>query len=378
MDPPSAQSESMPALKNQHFVPRCHFRPFTLEGKGLAINLFNLNRQVTVLNAPVKNQCSADYFYGRDLHYEKRMQVIEGLYAAAISRICGRGYALTNEDLETFRVFWVLQHLRTEAASRAIAALADDVVDTTGAPEEFRTSIAQAVQVVMSTVPEMVSVVGDLKVCLLRNRSAADFITSDDPAIHTNRWYLRTGNERLGTPGLAKSGTICLMPLTPRHFFLAYDGDVYSLPVTKHWVDVKKESDVGMLNQQQLLNAMANVYFRDVSDANSIAFQFDATADRRISCRHRLNHAVLDWDDGVMERYRVTTAEEARKHENAILHSETLYPRPSGWPDFIHWRASAATYSNGTGIGFIRRAHAKTRTTSSQPFRKTRLDAIKF
>lgn len=169
------------------------------------------------------------------------MQVIEGLYAAAISRICGRGYALTDEDLETFRVFWVLQHLRTEAASRAIAALADDVVDTTGAPEEFRTSIAQAVQVVMSTVPEMVSVVGDLKVCLLRNRSAADFITSDDPAVHTNRWYLRTGNERLGTPGLAKSGTICLMPLTPRHFFLAYDGDVYSLPVTKHWVDVKKE-----------------------------------------------------------------------------------------------------------------------------------------
>ncbi|ROP79410.1 uncharacterized protein DUF4238 [Stenotrophomonas rhizophila] len=368
----------MPALKNQHFVPRCHLRPFTLDGENLAINLFNFARRRAVLNAPVKNQCSADYFYGKDLHYEKKMQVIEGLYGAAITRICGSGYALTGDDLELFRAFWVLQHLRTEAASRAFAALSAEVVDTTGAPEEFRTSIAQTVQVVMSAVPEMVSVVEDLKVCLLRNRTAVDFITSDDPAIHTNRWYLRPGNERLGAPGLAKSGALCLIPLTPRHFFIAYDGDVYSLPVSNHWVDVRKESDVNMLNQQQLLNAVANVYFRETSDVTSIGRQFDATADRRIPCRHRLNHAILDWEDGVTKRYRVCTAEEARNHQDAIFHSETLYPRPSGWPDFIHWRASAATYSNGTGIGFVRRAHAETRTTSSQPFKKIRLDRINF
>ncbi|MEK0266644.1 hypothetical protein QT383_10955 [Stenotrophomonas rhizophila] len=135
---------------------------------------------------------------------------------------------------------------------------------------------------------------------------------------------------------------------------------------------------MNMLNQQQLLNAVANVYFRETSDVTSIGRQFDATADRRIPCRHRLNHAILDWEDGVTKRYRVCTAEEARNHQDAIFHSETLYPRPSGWPDFIHWRASAATYSNGTGIGFVRRAHAETRTTSSQPFKKIRLDRINF
>mgnify|MGYP000925360733 FL=1 len=160
----------MPALKNQHFVPRCHLRPFTLNGEGVAINLFNLERRRVVPNAPVKNQCSADYFYGKDLHYEKKMQVIEGLYSAAISRISVPGYNLTNDDREVLRAFWVLQHLRTEAASRAFAAMSDEVVDTTGAPEEFRTSLADAVQLVMSAVPEMVSVVEDLKVCLLRNR----------------------------------------------------------------------------------------------------------------------------------------------------------------------------------------------------------------
>ena len=149
----------MPALKNQHFVPRCHLRPFTLDGEGLAINLFNFARRRAVPNAPVKNQCSADYFYGKDLHYEKNMQVIEGLYSAAISRISVPGYALTSGDREVFRAFWVLQHLRTEAASRAFAAMSDEIVDTTGAPEEFRTSIAEPGQLVMSAVPAKVYVV---------------------------------------------------------------------------------------------------------------------------------------------------------------------------------------------------------------------------
>lgn len=365
----------MPALKNQHFVPRCHLRPFTLDGEGLAINLFNLARRRAVPNAPVKNQCSADYFYGKDLHYEKKMQVIEGLYSTAISRISAPGYALTEGDREVFRAFWALQHLRTEAASRSLAAMYDEIVETTGAPEEFRTSIAEAVQLAIPMVPEIVSVVKDLKTCLVRNRSAVNFFTSDDPAIYTNRWYLRPGHERLGAPGLAKSGTICLLPLTPRFLFLAYDGDAYSLPVANGWVDVKSDSDVLMLNEQQLLTAMANVYFREISEATSISREYDQATARRLPSRHRINHAVLDWDDGVKKRFRVTTAEEARDRD-ALIHSERLYPRPSGWPNFIRWRASAATYFNGTAVGYVRRAHAD--STLLKPFRKIRLDRIRF
>jgi hypothetical protein len=365
----------MPALKNQHFVPRCHLRPFTLDGDGLAINLFNFALRRAVANAPVKNQCSADYFYGKDLHYEKKMQVIEGLYSAAISRIADPKYTLTSDDREVFLAFWVLQHLRTDAASRSLAAMFDEIVDTTGAPDEFRTSIAQAVQLALAMVPEMISVVRDLKVCLLRNRSNVDFFTSDDPAIYTNRWYLRPGNERLGAPGLVNSGAICILPLTPRQLFLAYDGDVYSLPVANGWVDVKSDCDVRMLNQQQLLTALANVYFRNMADAPSISREFDEATARRSPSRHRINHAVLDSDDGVTRRFRSTTAEEALG-QDALVHSEKLYPRPTGWPDFIRLRAGAATYSNGTSRRYLRRAHAA--SMGSQPFWKIRLDSIKF
>lgn len=58
--PASGGREPMAINKNQHFVPRCHLRPFTLGAAGLAINLINLDRKVLIPNAPVNNQCSKD------------------------------------------------------------------------------------------------------------------------------------------------------------------------------------------------------------------------------------------------------------------------------------------------------------------------------
>ena len=44
----------MPAHKNQHFVPRCALKPFSLDGNGKAINLFNIKSKLAIENAPVK------------------------------------------------------------------------------------------------------------------------------------------------------------------------------------------------------------------------------------------------------------------------------------------------------------------------------------
>jgi hypothetical protein len=54
----------MPEKKNQHFVPRCALKPFSLDGAGAAINLFNISRAREIRNAPVKGQCARDYLYG--------------------------------------------------------------------------------------------------------------------------------------------------------------------------------------------------------------------------------------------------------------------------------------------------------------------------
>ncbi|WP_107355944.1 DUF4238 domain-containing protein [Rhodopseudomonas palustris] len=68
----------MPDNKNQHYVPRCLLKPFTLNGDGRSINVFNMARERSIANAPVKSQCSRDYFYGRDdLRSEKVLADLE-------------------------------------------------------------------------------------------------------------------------------------------------------------------------------------------------------------------------------------------------------------------------------------------------------------
>ena len=108
----------MATNKNQHFVPRCYLRAFTHDGENLAINLLNLAQQRAIPNAPVKNQCSGDYFYGKNDLLELAIRNVEGSYAAAVARIHNPRYELTDGDKSVLRTFMLFQHLRTEAASR--------------------------------------------------------------------------------------------------------------------------------------------------------------------------------------------------------------------------------------------------------------------
>src|SRR5271156_3941827 len=106
----------MPQNKVQHFVPRVLLRPFSLNGEGAAINLYQGAQNKAVRDAPLKSQCARNYFYGRDLKLEKLLGGLEGAFAAMLAQIdSARGNDLL-ADLEILRQFTFLQHNRTEAA----------------------------------------------------------------------------------------------------------------------------------------------------------------------------------------------------------------------------------------------------------------------
>ena len=117
----------MASNKNQHFVPRCYLASFSHEGASKAINLFNLDRSKAVRDAPVKGQCSGDYFYGEDLVLERAMQRFEGQYASRLRAILAPGYRLVADDEVMLRRFWLLQYLRTEAASLRFVKISDHI-----------------------------------------------------------------------------------------------------------------------------------------------------------------------------------------------------------------------------------------------------------
>lgn len=355
----------MASNKNQHFVPRCYLRPFTVDGADSAINLYNIDRQVFIRNAPVKHQCSGNYFYGKNPRLETAIQTVEGEYATALRQLLERDAPLANHHRTVLRLFWLLQHLRTEAASRRAVEMTDLAQPGIGLTT-FRLEIRDAVQMAMMTFAESMRVVSDMKVCLVKNRTNIPFLTSDDPAILTNRWYIETGKLIRFAFGLHSAGDILLLPLSPQILCLGYDGNVYSVSHENGWVEARRDSDVEAFNQHQFLNCRANIFVRNATHAKLVHESFTRVASRRPQKRHRIHFAVADREEGDYTRYRVVDANTAKEHGHALIHVQAIHPIPESWPTQIAWRRKGFVYTNGTGVGYVREPNRP----GGPPFRK--------
>lgn len=348
----------MPENKNQHYVPKCHLKPFTLNGAGSAINLYNVKLSRAVSNASVKDQCARDYFYGKIPAYEDVLQNLEGWYGSFIASIVEPTYGLTNEDRHYLKLFALLQYCRTDAAARRVATMGNELADfafVSGEAKDMHLSHADSVRLAMSMFAGALEMVADLKVVLVRNGTSLGLITSDDPAVLSNRLYA----QKLPMPGrgggLGNSGALIYLPLTPCHGSLIYDGDVYTAPHENGWVELKGD-DVASLNEQQQLNCRMNLYFSEWQDLDTIREQARLVSDRRVGERHQMRVAVPEPEQFPgWESFRVVSREEAQSAERSMIHLQSTPPRFSRWPSVLKWRSGAHGYSNGSGAGLIRR-----------------------
>jgi hypothetical protein len=180
--------------KNQHYVPRVHLKPFTLDGEGFAINLLNIGRMKPVQNAPVKNQCSRDYFYGKNERLERAINTIENAYGEIVHFLTSDNATVTPKVRIVILRFVYLQYLRTEAASRKAAEMTIAMHDVPGSDipiPQVLDAMKSAVQMAMLHFADTMGIVDDLKVCIARNRTGRTFVTSDDPAVLTNRLHIQ-------------------------------------------------------------------------------------------------------------------------------------------------------------------------------------------
>src|ERR1700692_2876002 len=104
----------MPNLKNQHFVPRCLLRPFTYQGEGRAINLYNIRGDRLIERASVKGQCARNYLYGKDGKIEQSLANIEGSFNSLRLRVIDGAHDAA--DMRTLKFFTYLQLRRTAMA----------------------------------------------------------------------------------------------------------------------------------------------------------------------------------------------------------------------------------------------------------------------
>ena len=362
----------MASNKNQHFVPRCYLRPFSSDSARKTINLYNIDRSSLIYGAPIKSQCSRDYFYGSDPRLESAIQAVEGGYAAVLPSALEYNKPVDARARVVLPRFWFLQHTRTEAASQrmvAMSAEADSLIDHED--QYFKVEIKQAVKIALGAYAEMLDALDDLKIVLARNRTQTPFITSDDPAIMVNRWL--HNNRLVMGPGygMGAAGLICILPLSPNVCCIFYDDGIYSIPNSHSWIDIRSSDDIDSINNMQYLNCAANLYFHDSKFSELFDSLRSTNHDSRPEARHRVHYAVKSKSENGVSTYSVVDKSAIPEHTEALIHMETIRISPEKWPNFLKWRPNGSYFSNDTGVGHIRQRHAPSRL-GDRPYTKRR------
>lgn len=340
-----------------------------MPGSEAAISLYNLDRKRSICDAPLKSQCSGNYFYGQNDTLENAIQLVESGYASMLSRLLANNKVLKNAEQTLLHTFWLFQHLRTEAAAKRAVQMSEETREIVGTEEvNFRLGIKDAVLMAVRAFAENMSIVEDLKFCLIRNNSKYPFITSDNPAILTNRWHLQDKRTLGHSFGFNSSGALIMLPLSPKLLFLGYDGDVYNVAHENHVVNVKSVRDIIAFNQHQFLQCNANVYFKRPEDSEIIHRAYLDIESKRPESRYKMTYAELDGIEGGVERYISVDPKNRNKHKTAIVQAQTVHPQPKIWPSQIKIRSKGYVYSNGTAVGYVR--EAKRSSSSHKPFHR--------
>jgi hypothetical protein len=348
----------MPGHKRQHYVPRCYLKPFSVEAAGAAINLHNISSSRAVRNAPVKGQCAKDYLYGHDIGLERALQRFEGEYARVLRVLEGSMEQLAAADLDLLRAFAYLQYSRTDMAMRRMRIMQEGMHNALYegrpiTPPDLDLSDRAMMRRSVRAYTDLRKFIEDLKVCIVKNETHHDFITSDDPSIFTSRFYVQRLRDI--SFGIASSGALFFLPLTPRLLLMCYDGNVYTVPEKRGcYASIISEADAFALNELQYLKAAENIYFSRWDDRNRVEQEFRRVSPQRLQSWCRLTVLVPDGFSERGEHYRRATDEERTTAQRSVLVLSSLHPAPSKWISKLKYRSPIRTYSDGSAMGHVR------------------------
>lgn len=314
----------------------------------------------------MKNQCSAPYVYGReDLRLEHALGEIETAYARALRKVIA-GERPSGEDIGYLLAFMMLQFSRTKAAMERLRSMItgmerEILSSTTGQLPDVDTS-ARAMMLSSLRLYETVApAVLDLRSCFLRNRSRVEFVTSDDPVCFTSRFHAIRNIQAFG---IASSGVMFFMPLTPRLLLLCYDQNVYTVMRNGPFAETKSAQDVEACNELQYLNALENVYFGDWTQKADVEARSAELRKRRPPSRTRFTRFEEDGrsSDG-MQRYRRMAPGARLEQDSMIIGASPVHVFPEKWLSKVQFRRKIKYVSDGAG-GYRRPAMAMLRRGS--------------
>ena len=268
----------MSEKKNQHYVPKFYLRNFSSNGKSL--NIFNISNRKIIIGDSIKNQCSDDYFYGKDGIIENTFQNIESVSCELLKKIITEQYVpkLKSQEHTILQLFIVTLYSRTKFKYDELNEIINKIGKSTLEmyPDVDKDLLSKVVvkydyplQFPLLNAFSSYHLAQDLKINLLINRSNTSFITSDHPVVYYNK--LAENIRNYGTVGLASKGLLIFLPLSPEVLLLLYDASIYKIGNKKDLVNyLDKKEDVENINLLQWLSSYDNIYFFNDSESPKI------------------------------------------------------------------------------------------------------------
>lgn len=198
----------MPDNKSHHYVPRFYLRNFSQSGKN--VDLFNVDSQRLIKNAPIKGQCCRDYFYGKNPDNEKSLSSVEGQVAELFRLISEQvrlpHYFTAGHLLLCFHI--ATQASRTQYAADVVNAMADGMMreilkhDPSITPDmlaQVKFGYDDPAVISMGHATVGFPLLMDLECRVLLAPQGTEFITSDNPVVMYNQFMLwRTDGSNTG------------------------------------------------------------------------------------------------------------------------------------------------------------------------------------
>jgi len=284
---------SQPKKKNNHFVPRSYLRRFC-SGSDRQIALYNLKSGRTVEAAPIKSQCSRDYFYTTNPIFEENFSKIEGEQERLLSDIIAsqsvpalgsadRGLLSSGVMFQAGRTATTVANVDhiTNQFGKALLRLhftKDDRKDMLEYLPKIKITMTDAVMDAVGQHLTMWPLIDDLDSTLFLNDTDEDFLTSDHPVALCNSLPASHAFDR--RIGFASRGLIIVYPISPRALLFFSDAEVYK--VEKNFAGastLKRREEVIELNLAQCGNAYENLYFASLARVQATLEAFRKSSD---------------------------------------------------------------------------------------------------
>lgn len=254
--------------KKQHYVPKTYLKRFA---NGKLFSVLNVENEDIYENVAYVNQCYESYFYGNNLEWEKRLDLMERQWGMALDKAC-TGERIGENDKKLLKQFAMYQYQRTVANYnfnilsckeniREIAKMylkRDQISDEEA--DNFFEDYAKKMtspDKSLDMVAAHEDIVEDLDVIIIECKTKSKLISSDAPIICINAFEPHA-------VGLGCMGLIMFFPACENKLVVIYDGKMYT--ANKKITTILDEEEIYHLNAYQYISAERIVFAKEKRD----------------------------------------------------------------------------------------------------------------